>query len=120
MTLGLLLWMAALMPQPVHEQACLAATVYLEARDQSKLGQAAVAEVVLRRRESGRWGETTCDVVLTHKQFAPAFTARRKRASTFFTSTYKLCVVWPSFFGLRYPAPGRPIMIRSAPSFIAA
>ena len=76
MTLGLLLWMAALMPQPVHEQACLAATVYLEARDQSKLGQAAVAEVVLRRRESGRWGETTCDVVLTHKQFAPAFTAR--------------------------------------------
>ena len=38
MTLGLLLWMAALMPQPVHEQACLAATVYLEARDQSMLG----------------------------------------------------------------------------------
>jgi len=76
MTLGLLLWMAALMPQPVHEQTCLAATVYLEARDQSMLGQAAVAEVVLRRRDSGRWGRTTCDVVLTHKQFAPAFTAR--------------------------------------------
>ena len=54
MTLGLLLWMAALMPQPVHEQACLAATVYLEARDQSKLGQAAVAEVVLRRRDDDR------------------------------------------------------------------
>jgi spore germination cell wall hydrolase CwlJ-like protein len=45
--------------------------VYLEARDQSALGQQAVAEVALRRRDSGLWGDNLCSVVTAKKQFAP-------------------------------------------------
>jgi spore germination cell wall hydrolase CwlJ-like protein len=45
--------------------------VYLEARDQSARGQQAVAEVALRRRDSGLWGDNLCSVVTARKQFAP-------------------------------------------------
>jgi spore germination cell wall hydrolase CwlJ-like protein len=69
--LSFLLWLASILPQPAADPLCLATTVYLEARDQSELGQRAVAEVALRRRENGRWGDSTCDVVTAPKQFAP-------------------------------------------------
>ena len=42
---------------------CLALTVYFEARDQSTLGQLAVAQVVMERVESDRFPDTVCDVV---------------------------------------------------------
>src|SRR5262249_47304090 len=41
-----------------------------EARSESLLGQAAVAEVALRRRESGQWGNTLCSVLTARGQFA--------------------------------------------------
>ncbi len=44
--------------------------VYLEARSESQLGQAAVAEVAMRRREDGRWGRDLCGVVNAKGQFA--------------------------------------------------
>jgi spore germination cell wall hydrolase CwlJ-like protein len=44
--------------------------VYLEARSETQLGQAAVAEVAMRRRDDGRWGDNVCDVVNAHLQFA--------------------------------------------------
>jgi spore germination cell wall hydrolase CwlJ-like protein len=69
--LSFLLWLASVLPQPAADPLCLATTVYLEARDQSELGQRAVAEVALRRRENGRWGESVCEVVTAPKQFAP-------------------------------------------------
>jgi spore germination cell wall hydrolase CwlJ-like protein len=71
MQLSFLLWIASLLPQPAADPLCLATTVYLEARDQSELGQRAVAEVALRRRENGRWGDSVCEVVTAPKQFAP-------------------------------------------------
>jgi spore germination cell wall hydrolase CwlJ-like protein len=71
MKLSFLLWLSSFLPQPAADPLCLATTVYLEARDQSQLGQRAVAEVALRRKEDGRWGETVCDVVTAPKQFAP-------------------------------------------------
>ncbi len=71
MKLSFLLWLASLLPQPAADPLCLATTVYLEARDQSELGQRAVAEVALRRQESGRWGKSVCEVVTAPKQFAP-------------------------------------------------
>jgi spore germination cell wall hydrolase CwlJ-like protein len=71
MKLATLLWLAQLLPQPYADQACLATTVYLEARNQSDLGQRAVAEVALRRLDSGRWGDTLCEVVTAPRQFAP-------------------------------------------------
>ncbi|MEJ5207037.1 MAG: cell wall hydrolase [Lysobacteraceae bacterium] len=71
MKLAVVLWLAQIMPQPYADQVCLATTVYLEARNQSELGQRAVAEVALRRLDSGRWGDSLCDVVTAPKQFAP-------------------------------------------------
>ncbi len=71
MKLSFILWLASILPQPAADPLCLATTVYLESRNQSELGQRAVAEVALRRRDSGQWGESVCDVVLARKQFAP-------------------------------------------------
>jgi spore germination cell wall hydrolase CwlJ-like protein len=70
MKLGLILWLASLLPQPTADRACLASTIYLEARSESALGQAAVAEVAMRRRESGQWGNTVCSVLMARGQFA--------------------------------------------------
>ena len=71
MKLEFLMWLASVLPQPAADPLCLATTVYLEARDQSELGQRAVAEVALRRQENGRWGDSVCEVVTAPKQFAP-------------------------------------------------
>lgn len=71
MKLSFLMWLASFLPQHAADPLCLATTVYLEARDQSALGQRAVAEVALRRREDGRWGGSVCEVVTAPKQFAP-------------------------------------------------
>lgn len=70
MKLALLLWMASVMPQPMAAHTCLATTVYLEARSQPTIGQKAVAEVILRRRQEGHWGDSVCDVVKSPHQFA--------------------------------------------------
>ena len=70
MKLSFLLWLASLLPQPASDHICLATTVYLEARSESQVGQLAVAEVAMRRREAGRWGATVCDVVRSPGQFA--------------------------------------------------
>lgn len=71
MHLSFLMWFASLLPTSSADTLCLATTVYLEARDQSELGQRAVAEVALRREEDGRWGDSVCEVVNAPKQFAP-------------------------------------------------
>ena len=70
MKLSMLLWLTSLMPQPVADHACLATTVYLEARSEPTIGQLAVAEVALRRRDRGQWGNTVCKVVTAPHQFA--------------------------------------------------
>ena len=75
MKLAWILWLSQLMPQPAADSLCLSTTVYLEARDQSLRGQEAVAEVALRRLDSGLWGDSMCDVVTARKQFAPTIVA---------------------------------------------
>jgi spore germination cell wall hydrolase CwlJ-like protein len=79
MKLAWLLWLVSLMPASVQDRACLATTVYLEARDQPAIGQLAVAEVALRRRANGRDGATVCSVVLKSKQFAPGIVSQNYR-----------------------------------------
>ena len=74
MKLSMLLWLTSLMPQPVADHACLATTVYLEARSEPTIGQLAVAEVALRRRDRGQWGNTVCKVVTAPHQFATTTT----------------------------------------------
>ncbi len=71
MKLSFLMWLATVLPPAQADSLCLATTLYLEARDQSELGQRAVAEVALRRRDSGYWGDSVCAVVTAPKQFAP-------------------------------------------------
>lgn len=71
MKLAWILWLSHVLPQPAADSLCLSTTVYLEARDQSIRGQQAVAEVALRRRDSGLWGNNLCEVVTARKQFAP-------------------------------------------------
>ncbi len=56
MKLAWILWLSQLLPQPAADSLCLSTTVYLEARDQTLRGQQAVAEVALRRLDSGLWG----------------------------------------------------------------
>lgn len=72
MKLAWILWMASVLPPHAADSLCLSTTVYLEARDQSTRGQKAVAEVALRRQDSGLWGHSMCEVVTARKQFAPA------------------------------------------------
>jgi len=71
MKLAWIMWLASVLPTQQADSLCLSTTVYLEARGQSARGQQAVAEVALRRRDSGLWGHTVCDVVTARKQFAP-------------------------------------------------
>ena len=79
MKLAWILWLSQVLPQPAADSLCLSTTVYLEARDQSVRGQQAVAEVALRRRDSGLWGDNLCSVVTAPKQFAPTLVPRQTR-----------------------------------------
>jgi spore germination cell wall hydrolase CwlJ-like protein len=72
MKLAWILWLSQVLPQPAANSLCLTTTVYLEARDQSVRGQQAVAEVALRRLDSGLWGDDLCKVVTARRQFAPS------------------------------------------------
>ena len=75
MKLAWILWLSHMLPQPAADSLCLSTTVYLEARDQTLRGQQAVAEVALRRLDSGLWGDSMCQVVTARKQFAPTLVA---------------------------------------------
>lgn len=52
------------------EKRCLQQNIYFEARNQSRLGQVAVAWVTLNRLESSRYPNTICDVVWQDRQFS--------------------------------------------------
>lgn len=79
MKLAWILWLASVLPPQAADSLCLSTTVYLEARDQSVRGQQAVAEVALRRRDSGLWGASMCQVVTARKQFAPSLVSANTR-----------------------------------------
>ncbi len=79
MKLAWILWMASILPPQASDSLCLSATLYLEARNQSEKGQHAVAEVALRREDSGRWGNSMCEVVTARKQFAPTLVPANTR-----------------------------------------
>ena len=79
MKLAWILWLSQMLPQPAADSLCLSTTVYLEARDQTLRGQQAVAEVALRRRDSGLWGDSVCSVVTARKQFAPTIVGPNTR-----------------------------------------
>lgn len=53
-----------------EDRHCLQQNIFFEARNQSTLGQVAVAWVTLNRVESSRYPDSICDVVWQHKQFS--------------------------------------------------
>ena len=79
MKLAWILWIASVLPPQAADSLCLSTTLYLEARDQPDRGQQAVAEVALRREDSGLWGDSMCEVVTARKQFAPTLVSPRTR-----------------------------------------
>lgn len=83
MKLALILWLVHVLPQQAADPMCLATTVYLEARNQSDTGQRAIAEVALRRRDSGEWGHSVCSVVTAPGQFAMATMDPNDRINNF-------------------------------------
>jgi spore germination cell wall hydrolase CwlJ-like protein len=62
--------------QMAREHRCLAEAVYFESRSESERGQAAVAQVVLNRAQSGIYPPTICGVVYQnrHRHLACQFT----------------------------------------------
>lgn len=119
MKLAALLWLASLMPQPVSDPLCLATTVYLEARNQSELGQRAVAEVALRRLESGRWGDTMCEVVTAPKQFAPSLVSPNFELKNLKAWNKAVAVAFRSERIWRLPSQRRPLLVPGADHFVA-
>jgi len=72
-----------LLRQISDEQAlCLQQNVYFEARNQSSLGQRAVAWVTLNRVKHTRYPDTICDVVWQTKQFSWTHDGKPDRPST--------------------------------------
>ena len=64
--------LVAIQPTEVtsEEMECLAGTVYFESKGESLAGQLAVAEVVINRKNSGRFANSICGVVYQPKQFS--------------------------------------------------
>ena len=119
MKLALLLWLAQALPQPVADPLCLATTVYLEARNQSELGQQAVAEVALRRLESGRWGDSVCAVVTAPKQFAPTLVSPEFRFKNLKAWNKAVEVAFDSLRQWSQPDPYRLQVVPGADHFYA-
>lgn len=119
MTLGWLFWVASLLPAPVQERTCLAATVYLEARDQSLRGQYAVAEVALRRRDRGVHGDTVCSVVTRSRQFAPGIVSRNVKLKNLEAWNVAWEIAGQSLERWRRPPPSHVEIVPGADHFIA-
>lgn len=119
MKLALMLWLASVLPQPVADPLCLATTVYLEARNQSELGQQAVAEVALRRLESRKWGDSVCAVVTAPKQFAPTLISPQFRFKNLKAWNKAVSVAFSSIRQLSRPQHDRLQLVPGADHFYA-
>jgi len=119
MKLAWILWLSHILPQPAADSLCLSATVYLEARDQPTLGQQAVAEVALRRRDSGLWGRNLCQVVTAHKQFAPTLLPPQTRLTNLQAWTQAVSVALDAEQNWALPRSQRKLVVPGASHFAA-
>lgn len=119
MKLAWILWLSHVLPQPAADSLCLSTTVYLEARDQSALGQQAVAEVALRRRDSGLWGNNLCSVVTARKQFAPTLMPPQTRLSNIEAWTEAVSISLASERNWALPRNQRKLVVPGASHFAA-
>lgn len=119
MKLEWLLWLASIMPPPAADSLCLSTTLYLEARNQPVYGQRAVAEVALRRQDSGLWGESMCDVVTAHKQFAPTLVSPQTRLGNGDAWAQAVAVAFDAEANWALPARKRKEIVPGASHFAA-
>lgn len=69
-TFGLVLLVAALATaKTAADHACITLAVYGEARGESEIGQALVAQTILNRVSDPRWPDAACEVVAAYEQF---------------------------------------------------
>ncbi len=120
MKLAWILWLASAFNNAASDRACLAATVYLEARGEPVTGQLAVAEVGLRRRDGGQWGNSLCKVLRARGQFALSTTSK----NYVFDDADAWQQAWlVAGFALdlwKLPADWRPSIVPNADHFYAA
>jgi spore germination cell wall hydrolase CwlJ-like protein len=120
MKLAWILWLASAFNNAASDRACLAATVYLEARGEPVTGQLAVAEVGLRRRDGGQWGNSLCKVLRARGQFALSTTSK----NYVFDDTDAWQQAWlVAGFALdlwKLPVDWRPSIVPNADHFYAA
>lgn len=119
MKLSWIFWMASILPPQASDSLCLSATVYLEARNQSVLGQKAVAEVALRREDSGRWGDSICEVVTARKQFAPTLVSPQTPLSNTTAWRQAVTVSFDAQQNWALPAGQRKEIVPGASHFLA-
>ena len=119
MKLAWILWLASVLPPPAADSLCLSTTLYLEARDQSELGQHAVAEVALRRADSGLWGDSVCEVVTARKQFAPTIVSPRTRLTNTEAWSQSVTIALEAQRNWALPAGERKEVVPGASHFLA-
>ena len=119
MKLAWILWLSQMLPQPAADSLCLSTTVYLEARDQTLRGQQAVAEVALRRLDSGLWGDSMCSVVTARKQFAPTIVSPQTRLSNIQAWSEAVGVALESERNWALPRNQRKLVVPGASHFAA-
>lgn len=119
MKLAWILWLASALTPQAADSLCLSTTLYLEARDQSLKGQQAVAEVALRRRDSGLWGDTVCDVVTARKQFAPTIVSPGTRLNNTEAWAEAVTVALEAERNWALPAGERKEIVPGASHFLA-
>lgn len=119
MKLAWILWLASILPPQAADSLCLSTTLYLEARDQSPRGQQAVAEVALRREDSGLWGDSMCEVVTARKQFAPTIVSPQTRLSNTEAWSQAVTVALESQRNWALPAGERKEIVPGASHFLA-
>ena len=119
MKLAWILWLASILPPQAADSLCLSTTLYLEARDQSTLGQRAVAEVALRRTDSGLWGDSVCEVVTARKQFAPTIVSPRTRLTNTEAWSQAVTIALESQRNWALPAGERKEVVPGASHFLA-
>jgi spore germination cell wall hydrolase CwlJ-like protein len=120
MKLAWILWLASAFHNGASDRACLAATVYLEARGEPVTGQMAVAEVGLRRRDSGQWGHSLCKVLRARGQFALSTTSKNYVFDDAESWNQAWLVAGVALDLWKLPAAWRPSLVPNADHFYAA
>lgn len=120
MKLAWILWLASVLPPHAADSLCLSTTVYLEARDQPTRGQQAVAEVALRREDSGLWGDSMCEVVTARKQFAPSLVSPNTRLGNVEAWSQAVTVALESERNWALPPGQRKEIVPGASHFLAS